>query len=156
MSNSCKVGRGDKDRKVRFCCNCWLLCLKQFQVGLFMVPTIFIKCYFSLKHTFLSDTPNLYSTWLFELFYACMTMHNVGWGTIFFCLHFFQSERYCIFCPVSRKVSVFISTDRGFYVVFKYVVYIRVLTGKLSKFPLSAGHKNGGPFSFLQLGSSSL
>ena len=63
----------------------------------------------------------------------------------FFVYIYFQSERYCIFCPISRKVSVFISTDREFYLVFTYVyVYICFLTGKLPNFPLSAGHKING------------
>ena len=70
-----------------------------------------------------------------------LTMHNVGWESIFFVMFFSQNEMYCIFCPVSRNVSEFFSSDTEFYLVFKHVCLHMFLTGKLSMFPLSAGLK---------------
>ena len=37
---------------------------------------IFIRCYFGLKHTFISDTPNLYSIRYLPLAYLRFSMHK--------------------------------------------------------------------------------
>ena len=73
----------------------------------------------------------------------------MGWGTIFFVYIFSKVKGIVLSAQLVEMFQGFFLSDREFNLVFKYVyVYICFLTGKLSNFPLPAGHKKWQPFFF--------
>ena len=102
-------------------CNFCLLCLKRFSFLLSDGEFYLVFRYIWFIYVFSDEK------WVFFQFSSCicrMCMKNPSNGAIFFTfvdVFFLQNEMYCNLCLVSGNVSGFFSSDRDFFLVFKYV-----------------------------------